>query len=101
MKRRPPRSTRPYTLFPYTTLFRSHRGRDDRADRNLPVDREPGADAQREGLHEHPHEFDEAIVPAARKLKIGDGIQADAALLDMAGDQRAPHPEREIGRAHV
>src|SRR3546814_19072700 len=22
--RRPPRSTRPYTLFPYTTLFRSH-----------------------------------------------------------------------------
>src|SRR3546814_6996169 len=23
MKRRPPRATRPYTLFPYTTLFRS------------------------------------------------------------------------------
>src|SRR3546814_7978570 len=23
MRRRPPRSTRPYTLFPYTTLFRS------------------------------------------------------------------------------
>src|SRR3546814_12421065 len=26
MIRRPPRSTRPYTLFPYTTLFRSRRG---------------------------------------------------------------------------
>src|SRR3546814_17452283 len=26
MKRRPPRSTRTYTLFPYTTLFRSHTG---------------------------------------------------------------------------
>src|SRR3546814_2416093 len=26
MLRRPPRSTRPDTLFPYTTLFRSHRG---------------------------------------------------------------------------
>src|SRR3546814_16484531 len=25
MVRRPPRSTRTYTLFPYTTLFRSHR----------------------------------------------------------------------------
>src|SRR3546814_13108633 len=24
MRRRPPRSTRTYTLFPYTTLFRSH-----------------------------------------------------------------------------
>src|SRR3546814_6642546 len=28
MIRRPPRSTRTDTLFPYTTLFRSHRGRD-------------------------------------------------------------------------
>src|SRR3546814_19250016 len=27
MKRRPPRSTRTDTLFPYTTLFRSQRGR--------------------------------------------------------------------------
>src|SRR3546814_13510544 len=26
MSRRPPRSTRTYTLFPYTTLFRSERG---------------------------------------------------------------------------
>src|SRR3546814_6057688 len=26
MIRRPPRSTRTYTLFPYTTLFRSHHG---------------------------------------------------------------------------
>src|SRR3546814_3495769 len=28
MKRRPPRSTRTDTLFPYTTLFRSHRAGD-------------------------------------------------------------------------
>src|SRR3546814_6012032 len=28
MIRRPPRSTRTDTLFPYTTLFRAHRGRD-------------------------------------------------------------------------
>src|SRR3546814_2561461 len=29
MIRRPPRSTRTDTLFPYTTLFRSHGGKDD------------------------------------------------------------------------
>src|SRR3546814_8209215 len=39
MIRRPPRSTRTDTLFPYTTLFRSHgraRGRPDRVARRLP-----------------------------------------------------------------
>src|SRR3546814_9353899 len=34
MIRRPPRSTRTDTLFPYTTLFRSARGRGDISDRN-------------------------------------------------------------------
>src|SRR3546814_20364537 len=33
MIRRPPRSTRTYTLFPYTTLFRSHAKRS----RNVPI----------------------------------------------------------------
>src|SRR3546814_4054347 len=33
MIRRPPRSTRTDTLFPYTTLFRSQRAIDDRSDR--------------------------------------------------------------------
>src|SRR3546814_13949086 len=33
MIRRPPRSTRTDTLFPYTTLFRSHAGGDQRAAR--------------------------------------------------------------------
>src|SRR3546814_2377842 len=37
MIRRPPRSTRTDTLFPYTTLFRSHRRR------------QPGADPGRDG----------------------------------------------------
>src|SRR3546814_1910889 len=32
MIRRPPRSTRTDTLFPYTTLFRSHHGRNQRHD---------------------------------------------------------------------
>src|SRR3546814_10688742 len=39
MRRRPPRSTRTYTLFPYTTLFRAAAGRLRRA-RQMPA---PGA----------------------------------------------------------
>src|SRR3546814_4267309 len=42
MKRRPPRSTRTYTLFPYTTLFRSERRRDE--------DRRGGAASRRARL---------------------------------------------------
>src|SRR3546814_1824574 len=41
MIRRPPRSTRTDTLFPYTTLFRSYRVRRDRAQ---PACRQPGPD---------------------------------------------------------
>ncbi len=67
---------------------------DNRTHGDLAVDREPCADAQREGLHEHSHEFDERIIPAARELEIGGGIHADAPLLDMARDQRTPHAER-------
>src|SRR3546814_1321795 len=37
MIRRPPRSTRTDTLFPYTTLFRSNRQRRDLADENASV----------------------------------------------------------------
>src|SRR3546814_7611139 len=43
MIRRPPRSTRTDTLFPYTTLFRSHAqdpGTDDRAVAGAPSDQE-------------------------------------------------------------
>src|SRR3546814_6683266 len=44
MIRRPPRSTRTDTLFPYTTLFRSHQARDPR--------RQPGRDRHRR-LYDH------------------------------------------------
>src|SRR3546814_7168109 len=54
MIRRPPRSTRTDTLFPYTTLFRSPLGRDQplvlietqRARRDLAVQQRRGADVQ-------------------------------------------------------
>src|SRR6059058_5537634 len=39
--RRPPRSTRRYTLFPYTTLFRSARSRADSAVARRPLHERP------------------------------------------------------------
>src|SRR3546814_1831848 len=44
MIRRPPRSTRTATLFPYTTLFRSDGRRPDEADRCDQADRRDTAD---------------------------------------------------------
>src|SRR3546814_2193655 len=49
MIRRPPRSTRTDTLFPYTTLFRSHLCRDG-ARLGRPGDRAPAHRSQRPGL---------------------------------------------------
>src|SRR3546814_1691375 len=65
---RPPRSTRTDTLFPYTTLFRSHRspahlrgrrGRTDRC-RDGRTDRRVGAKDAAQGLplHRHPQGAD-------------------------------------------
>src|SRR3546814_11704205 len=56
MIRRPPRSTRPDTLFPYTTLFRSHAGRIDPAARRA--------------------EGQPAFRPGARALACGAGAPA-------------------------
>jgi hypothetical protein len=45
MIRRPPRSTQPTTLFPYTTLFRSHPGRNGEMDiYSLGADGQPGGE---------------------------------------------------------
>src|SRR3546814_13430435 len=61
MIRRPPRSTRTDTLFPYTTLFRSsqylrtrrHRGRSDKPDASVrgPSDRDLPASGVEQGGH--------------------------------------------------
>src|SRR3546814_3261750 len=49
MIRRPPRSTRTDTLFPYTTLFRSgHRRRGDRPAHLAPARQEDGAQKPRQ-----------------------------------------------------
>src|SRR3546814_3627487 len=87
MIRRPPRSTRTDTLFPYTTLFRSH-GPLAGAERRRRGRRDPGA----------------AAVPACPGLRRNPGVLAVAA----AGRARLPglHPPlgpgpRRRGRGHA
>src|SRR3546814_15063539 len=83
MIRRPPRSTRTDTLFPYTTLFRSRRDRGCRRGAHAvrPAGRPSGAD-DRPG-----HAAKDAPEP-----RLGGGLQRDRPT-DRGG--------REIGRAHV
>src|SRR3546814_5381624 len=69
--RRPPGATRTDTLFPYTTLFRSH----DRG--GGPGERTVDAES-----HDDERDADGEPTPGLR-------------------DERRPHPGEEIGRAHV
>src|SRR3546814_10253868 len=65
MIRRPPRSTRPYTLFPYTTLFRSR-------ERGLPpVDETPDAQAEDDAER---HREEETAAEEAAETAAGDEV---------------------------
>src|SRR3546814_16666595 len=98
MIRRPPRSTRTDTLFPYTTLFRSHRGHDS----------EPGAQrsgAQRGDGHDAPHaEADRGVHPpeeagwrdALTEGDLGDVVDEHRET----GDEALRDPQRERDRRH-
>src|SRR3546814_1646377 len=85
MIRRPPRSTRTDTLFPYTTLFRSGSGELD-----LVVE-----SARQQDL----------VLECLQELAFGDGghVQAvgDAVVLDVVEQSRLEDGVVEIGRAHV
>src|SRR3546814_12600447 len=72
MRRRPPRSTRTDTLFPYTTLVRSHAQRlaDHYADAGPGV-AEPGRRRKRAGRSRWQE-------PVGRRCVAGDAGQADA-----------------------
>src|SRR3546814_15361457 len=61
MIRQPPRSTRTYTLFPYTTLFRSARGSGDRW-RPESRAREGRPHSQLRRMRRHLYRRDEPIV---------------------------------------
>src|SRR3546814_18535175 len=101
MIRRPPRSTRTDTLFPYTTLFRSHTG--GRRDRWKASRRE--ITAHREWSRRR---CDRAAGPE-QHLRLGGRLSLGLQPL-LLGTRRLVHGDRlvnmfygsgEIGRAHV
>src|SRR3546814_16240077 len=120
MVRRPPRSTRTYTLFPYTTLFRSapfadlemHLRLVDRAglarpgDDIAPLHDLPATDEQRSGVRigRHPVAavLDEDQIAEARQrvARIGDQAQKSVAW-DTSGSERddvggcTVHPQKK------
>src|SRR3546814_6816849 len=104
MSRRPPRSTRTDTLFPYTTLFRSHRQQARRGDaRPVPPCRDH-RDARREGL-ERPVHPDMTAPPAAIDPPSADWHErAERIAFDgrpfVDGAAPTPCPRATIGRAH-
>src|SRR3546814_21171668 len=93
MIRRPPRSTRTDTLFPYTTLFRSADTPGVNIVRNVGLAGEP----EDEGSHALIH-YDNVRVPADALLG-GEG-QAFAIAQTRLGGGRIHHA-MQIGRAHV
>src|SRR3546814_15041512 len=98
MIRRPPRSTRTDTLFPYTTLFRSPDRTAEEADR--------AARARlRRGLHRAPRRRLLPLPPRRRIALLGR--QPDSHAADRGRDRLLRHLQEiqrrgaEIGRAHV
>src|SRR3546814_4230626 len=74
MIRRPPRSTRTDTLFPDTTLFRSHRFWEDAdpAARERDVDHHPGIVAQVQGARRDARGVDRVAHPAVDRRMAGE-----------------------------
>src|SRR3546814_3227211 len=94
MIRRPPRSTRTDTLFPYTTLFRSQPARDGRtqvdqdAEAQHPVQRVAIAGRQMRRSEEHTSELQSLMrisyaVFCLKKKKIKHKHTTDTYLLDI------------------
>src|SRR3546814_16951761 len=105
MLRRPPRSTRTDTLFPYTTLFRSHDHRRAATGGHafflaLEVDAAVGgrfAELAAQLLLRVPDQVLGAVEPAADV-----GAERDIVAADRAGlEHRIEGRDLEIGRAHV
>src|SRR3546814_19991388 len=97
MTRRPPRSTRTDTLFPYTTLFRSGRGDGEgalRVPQSGPIEVSPDA------LHA-------AVLSFGRDgstltwVNLSDGSVIDLTSLATSGESRGFYISEQLGRAHV
>jgi hypothetical protein len=70
-----------------------HRGGDDRARRDLLVDRQPGAQAQGRRLQEHAGELGGRRIAAAGELGLGRQVQAAAAVGQLPLAQGAAHAQ--------
>src|SRR3546814_9795729 len=91
MMRRPPRSTRTDTLFPYTTLFRSQADGDAVA---IPlVSARPGGEAQDIGLGQR-LAFDIAEHPVQRRVLVEIAAAIDDAVAGAMLQGNAPLPPR-------
>src|SRR3546814_11905955 len=104
MIRRPPRSTRTYTLFPYTTRFRSTIV-EVTTDRQtslyfLPLAIHWGPEHMRHGAPLLSY----TLAKARRGAQLGaviDGAFDDGFAIDLAAAMRGEKPLEKIGRAHV
>src|SRR3546814_2341604 len=85
MIRRPPRSTRTDTLFPYTTLFRSDSGLGIAADQ---------AARRKKAVHRFPEALGTRLAGPVRYRRTRAGVPWPIMI-----ERLARHPE--IGRAHV
>src|SRR3546814_20125407 len=107
MIRRPPRSTRTDTLFPYTTLFRSGRGQEFPHLGELLVDDSRRSLLQARDLQEGLRLLlGEPTLVVRVDESLGDGgelVLADQAFVLHPVDDvhLEPRMQREIGRAHV
>src|SRR3546814_3927700 len=87
MIRRPPRSTRTYTLFPYTTLFRAIQDQHSAAARLWRPRRRADSGEQHAALHRHP-----ARLPlGSRGSRDAAANAADATATDDAGRRSEEH----------
>src|SRR3546814_2876618 len=112
MIRRPPSSTRTYTLFPYTTLYRSY-GFSAQADvRGTNVT--PGPDGNRFGIVVRDRDGDSRTIPGIHlpmsgRHNVQNALAAIAVALHMgvsddkiaSGFNGFAGVKRQIGRAHV
>src|SRR3546814_16319526 len=97
MIRRPPRSTRTDTLFPYTTLFRARTARLFASTETRsagPV----AAPAAPDAVSPPPTLTNLGLAPPPATPTAQDRQNA---FLNAAADRRTVAPDREIGRAHV
>src|SRR3546814_12336077 len=92
MIRRPPRSTRTYTLFPYTTLFRSQTRRFYALPALLDADFEQGAVLEKQG----------AVQLAKGAVAIPDVGSLAAGAVDFDDAKITPLAQcRDVAKAHI